>query len=641
MNYPLLSKIKSPKDLDNLHLEELQSLAQEIRSRILQVLSVNGGHLSSNLGIVELTIALHKVFNAPVDKFIFDTSHQTYTHKLLTGRNNQFDSLRKFKGISGFSYPNESIYDHFFCGHAGATFSTALGLAKARDLSGESFHVLPIMGDGSLTCGLTLEALNNIPQDLKNFIFVLNDNNMAISKNAGHMKNILSRLVNNPTSNKIYQEIQEKISKIPNIGNFLAIQGQRIKESIKNLVSPASFFEQFGLAYVGPIDGHDIKKLIETFSALKKLPKPVVVHVLTVKGKGMLAAKENPTCYHGVKPFNLESGKFLETKKKPTFPQIFGKHILEMARKDPSIVTVSPAMLSGSCLTNFKEVFPQRCIDVGIAEGHCVTFAGGLAYLKKNKVVACIYSTFLQRALDNVFHDVCIQGLPVVFAIDRAGLSGPDGITHHGIYDIGFLSAMPNMVICQPRHGDLLKKLLSSSFSYHRPVAIRYPNLSTDETVTNDESSSPPATENQPLGQGEILKKGKDILLISLGHHYKTALNVASILEKAEIYPTVVDPIFLKPLDSELFIELFSSHKYIVTIEEHSITCGLGSIINSFAVKHSFNDNRFLNFGICDTFVQHGHNEELLKELGLDAENIAKNIITRFELIKPKHEITI
>lgn len=622
MNYPLLDKIKNPSDLQQLTLSDLINLSNEVRARIIEVLSVNGGHLSSNLGIVELTVALHKVFSSPYDKFIFDTSHQTYTHKLLTNRHKDFHTLRQIRGISGFSHPKESKHDQFFSGHAGAAFSQALGVAKCRDLDNEAYHVLPVIGDGSLTCGLTLEAFNNIPKNLSRFIVILNDNKMAISTSVGNIKSILSRLINSPTSNKIYTEIQDKLSKIPALGNSLANQGQKVKESIKNLFSPASFFEQFGLSYVGPLDGHDIKKLIDVLTALKDVEHPVIVHVLTTKGKGLLAAKENPTSYHGVKPFNAENGQFLVTNKNPTFPEIFGRHILKMAEKDPKITVLSPAMLAGSHLEAFKEKFPSRCFDSGIAEGHCVTFAGGLSFSKKNKIVVCIYSTFLQRAFDNIFHDVCLQNFPVVFAIDRAGISGPDGASHHGIYDIGFLNSLPNMVIAQSRNGQVLKELLESAFSYKRPIAIRYPNLSTEDLEP---------LRVRKLGEGEILLKGKDLLIIALGHHYKTAFEVRSILEKKNISPTIVDPIFLKPLDSDLFFDLLSTHSHVVTIEEHSVASGLGAIFNSFVVKHGFT-NKVLNFGIGDNFVEHGKNQDLLKDLGLDANNIASQILMHFEL---------
>ncbi len=487
-------------------VEELEAKAEEIRQTIIDVVSVNGGHLASNLGVVELTLALHTLFDSPVDKFLFDVSHQTYPHKLLTERKERFSSLRKYKGICGFSHPKESPHDHFFAGHAGTALSLALGLAKARDLAKQSHHIISVIGDASLTCGLTLEALNNIPKDLQNFLVILNDNNMSISKNVGAITNILSRFLSNPTSNKIFHEIEQLLAKIPNVGATLAKQGQKCTESLKNLVSTAPFFEQFGLSYVGPIDGHDIGKLLDVLQALKHQPKPTLLHVLTTKGKGMETAINNPTSYHGCKPFDKMTGLFHAGNSNPTFPQIFGKHLLKMAEKDPTLVTISPAMTAGSCLDDLFDKFPNRCIDVGIAEGHAVTYAGAVASKKDLKVVCSIYATFLQRALDNVFHDVCLQESPVVFAIDRGGISGPDGSTHHGIYDIGFLQTMPNMVICQPRNGHVLKELLESSFSWKRPTAIRYPNM-----VTN-ENEAP--LKKREIGTAEILCEGKDILIL-------------------------------------------------------------------------------------------------------------------------------
>jgi len=380
----LLEKLKNPKDIKNLSFEELDLLSEEIRKRIIEVLSINGGHLASNLGIVELSIALHKVFDSPYDKFIFDVSHQSYTHKLLTGRNKSFDSLRQFRGLSGFSNPKESIHDHFYLGHAGTALSLALGMCKNRDFLNNDDHVIPIIGDASLTCGLTLEALNNIDKDLKKFIVILNDNEMAISENVGNIKNILSRLLSNPVSNKLYSEIQTFLSKIPSFGKLLAKQGQKVTESVKNLVSPAPFFEQLNLSYIGPIDGHNIKKLTDTFEAIKNNPRPVIVHVMTTKGKGMKKARLNPVSYHGVKPFNPLTGNFI-AKAKLSFPKVFGAHILEMAKEDPNIIVVNPAMIKGSGLTEFKQTFPTRCIDVGIAEGHALTYAGGIDSKQKLK----------------------------------------------------------------------------------------------------------------------------------------------------------------------------------------------------------------------------------------------------------------
>ena len=624
MTPSLLSTIESPQDIKCRSIQELNTLAKEIRTTIIDTLAINGGHLASNLGIVELTLALHRVFSSPVDKFLFDVSHQSYTHKLITGRKESFSKIRQFKGLAGFTNPNESPHDHFHAGHAGTTLSLALGLAKNRDLSLRDEHILPIMGDGSLTCGLTLEALNNIPKGLRRFLVILNDNKMSISNNVGAISNILSRFVNHPRSNKLYSECEALLSKVPGFGETLAKQGHKLKESLKNLVSTAPFFEQFGLSYVGPIDGHDIKKLIDVFEALKKTDHPVLVHVLTQKGKGMETATQNPTSYHGVKPFDKVTGKFLaSTAKGPTFPKVFGKHILHMAENDPSLVTITPAMASGSCLEPFMKAFPDRCLDVGIAEGHAVTFSGGIAYGKKMKVVISIYSTFLQRAFDNLFHDVCLQEAPVVFAIDRAGLSGPDGSTHHGIYDISFLNAMPNQVICQPRDGHVLKELLESAFHWNRPTAIRYPNLTTIEREA--------PIEKRELGTGEILKEGKEIALIALGHMHETAFEVAEFLEHHHIKATVVDPVFIKPLDLDLFLRILSTHKYVVTIEEHALSGGFGMIFNSFAVRNQFTDAHILNFGIPDTFVAQGSRGELLAEMGLDSKSITKQILEQCE----------
>lgn len=620
-----LTDIQSPLDLKELSLEELVELAAEIRQKIIDTLAITGGHLASNLGIVELTIALHKVFDSPVDKFIFDVSHQTYPHKLLTGRQNKFEKIRQFKGLCGFSHPKESFHDHFFAGHAGTALSLALGTAKNRDLSSRDEYILPILGDASLTCGLTLEALNNIPKELKKFIVILNDNNMSISKNVGAITNILSRFLNNPTSNKIYNEIENLLGKIPNLGGFLAKQGHKVTESVKNLVSTAPFFEQFGLSYVGPIDGHDLEQLIDVLEALKESPKPVLLHVLTVKGRGMETAINDPTCYHGAKPFDKVTGKFHATPNaKPTFPQVFGRHILQMAEKDSSIVAITPAMPAGSCLEAFMDKYPDRCLDVGIAEGHSITFGGGIAYGKNLKVVCSIYATFLQRALDNLFHDVCLQELPVVFAIDRAGISGPDGSTHHGIYDIGFLNAMPNMVICQPRNGHILKELMENAFTWNRPVAIRYPNMATEDLCI--------PLQKREMGTAEVLREGKQVAIIALGHMCQTALEVGNLLERYGIQATIIDPVFLKPLDADLLCKVFSSHTQVITIEEHAMSVGLASIINTFIVRNGFTHLSVANFGIPDLFLEQGSHKELIKEIGLTPEAITTRVVDIFNL---------
>lgn len=616
-----LESIQSPADLKKLSIEELSSLSSEIRQRLVDVLSTTGGHLSSNLGTVELTIALHYLFDSPSDKFIFDVSHQAYPHKLLTGRNENFETLRQHKGVCGFTHPGESEHDHFFAGHAGTALSLALGCAKSRDLLGRDEHVIPIIGDAALTCGLTLEALNNIPRDLKKMIVILNDNAMSISKNVGNITNILSRFINHPTSNKIYQEISSFMSKVPGYGDFLQKSGHKIKESVKNLVSTAPFFEQYGLTYVGPIDGHNIEALIETLEQVKNEPRPILLHVLTTKGQGMETAIQNPTSYHGVKPFDKVTGKFHPTSKAPTYPKIFGKHLLEMSDRDPNLVCITPAMPAGSCLQPFMDKHPTRCLDVGIAEGHSVTFAGGIGKDPNLKVVAVIYATFMQRAFDNLFQDVCLQGIPVVFALDRGGLAGPDGSTHNGVYDIGFLNAMPNMVIAQPRNGQLLKELMESAFDWKRPTAIRYPNMSTQE------DDKP--LRKRALGKGEILNDGEEVCILALGHMCETAMEVN---EKLGGHCTVIDPVFVKPLDADLLLDVFSSHKHVITIEEHSVQVGLGSIINHFILSNSLNHLSVMNFGIPETFVEHGSRQKLLEELKLTPEAICTQILQQVNL---------
>lgn len=588
----ILTNLTSPSDLKSLSIEELKILASEIRKLIIEVMSQNGGHLASNLGSVELTLALHYVFNSPVDKLIFDTSHQIYAHKIITGRKDLFPTIRKFNGLSGFASPTESIHDHFYAGHAGTGLSLALGVAKSRDLQKKEDYVIPILSDAPLACGLTLEALNHIPKDLKNFILVLNDNAMAISHGVGTIHNHI-------------------------LGKFTS--PNRPKKETE------TFFEQFQLEYLGPVDGHNLEDLILILQKAKEKNRPVIVHALTIKGYGMPKAYEDPIAYHGVKPFDPESGKFHPSPSpKETFPKIFGKQILKMADNDSSLIAITPAMPGGSCLDTFMEKYPDRCIDVGIAEGHAVTFAGGLAYGGVQKVICSVYATFFQRALDNLFQDVALQNLPVVFALDRAGLSPSDGTTHHGIFDISFLAAMPNMVISQPRDGDVLKDLLESAFHWNKTACIRYPNMTTEETGRE--------IIERPLGKGEILVKGKDLVIIGLGHMCKCAYAVRNILLENNIDATIVDPIFVKPLDTNLLFQLMLDHHYFVTIEEHSVMAGLGMCINSFVAQSGFSEIQVQNFGLPDQFIEHGSYESLMQEAGLTPEKIAKAILERFSL---------
>ncbi|MEM8727577.1 MAG: 1-deoxy-D-xylulose-5-phosphate synthase [Chlamydiota bacterium] len=626
----VLDTLTHPRELKKLSPEALKVLAREIRIRIIDVLSEIGGHLSSNLGIVELTVALHYTFNSPRDKFIFDVGHQSYVHKLLTGRNRRFPTLRQTDGLSGFAYPPESPHDHFYTGHAGNALSLALGVAKNRDLRGGDDLVIPILGDAALTCGLTLEAMNNIPEKTKKFLVILNDNAMSISKNVGAITNILSRFFNSPTANNIYQELTAIVAKIPGYGVSLAKQGNKMKESMKNLISTAPFFEQFGLSYVGPVDGHDMKKLIDTFEALKEIQHPTLVHVLTVKGQGMKNAINNPTPYHGAKPFDRLTGEFYPSKSTTTsFPKVFGTHILKMAEQDPDIVAITPAMPVGSHLNTFMKRLPHRCIDVGIAEGHSLTYAGGISHGGKLKVVACVYSSFLQRGFDNIHHDICIQNSPVVIAVDRAGLATGDGVTAHGIYDIAYLNALPGLIIAQPRNGRLLKELMESAFDWQKPTAIRYPNLSTEE------SEGP--LQKRDLGRGEVLVEGKEVVILSLGHMDRIALKAQRLLREEGVQATVIDPIFLKPLDKELLRRYFKQGQLVITIEEHVLSGGLGSIVNSFILQENLTHLHVKNLGLPDTLIEHGSHQDLLRKYALTPEKIVEEV---FGKIKAPHPLS-
>lgn len=606
--------MSSTRQLKEIKIDQIPAVCTSLRKRIIEVMAKKGGHLSSNLGVVELTVALHRVFDSPSDKILFDTSHQVYSHKLLTGRDDQFDQIRQYKGLCGFSNPEESEHDHFFAGHAGTALSLALGLAKNRDLAGRDEFVLPVIGDAALTCGLTLEALNNIPPDLKNFVILLNDNAMAISQNVGAITDVLGRLMNNPTRSGDWETLSSAVLSKFRRGRSVCVEG-------KSLVSPAAFFAQFGLSYYGPFDGHDVKKLVLLLEKVKSGDLgPIVLHLLTNKGQGMSMATEDPTGYHGPKGFDPATGKLKKVDPSvTTFPKIFGRHIHKMAKNDPSLVVVTPAMSAGSCLDPMREEFPERCQDVGIAEGHAVTYCGGLAYGGKMKVVCSIYATFLQRAFDNLFHDVCLQQAPVVFAIDRGGIAGGDGHTHNGIYDISFLQAMPNMVVCQPRNGQLLAELVESAFEWKRPTAIRYPNLPTDGPSGS--------LQGRPLGRGEILRRGSDLLIIALGHKCQTALEVAERLDA-----TVVDPIFVKPLDTDLLERLMLGHKMVVTIEEHCLEGGLGSAVNHFILSQGYDQTQVLNIGIPPQFVAQGSHGELTAELGLDTLSITDQITQHFSL---------
>ncbi|QVE48856.1 1-deoxy-D-xylulose-5-phosphate synthase [Chlamydia crocodili] len=625
-NFSILSQISSPTDLKKLSFAELSLLAEQMRHKIISVLTKTGGHLASNLGIIELTIALHYVFSSPEDKFIFDVGHQAYPHKLLTGRNTtEFNRIRHDHGLSGFTSPFESVHDLFFSGHAGNALSLALGMAKATENS--RTHILPILGDAAFSCGLTLEALNNIHPDLSKFIVILNDNNMSISQNVGVMSKSLSRWIHHPKFSLLSRKLEKWLIKIPRYGNSIARRSHKVSTCLKSFFCPIPIFEQFNLAYMGPVDGHNIKKLISLFQTVRDLPFPILIHVCTKKGKGLEIAQENPSKYHGVKAnFNATAEDKLLPTVKPqlTYPDIFGKTLCSLGESSPNLHVITPAMSLGSRLETFKEKFPERFVDVGIAEGHAVTFSAGIA--KANTPVICsIYSTFLHRAMDNVFHDVCLQNLPVIFAIDRAGLAYGDGCSHHGIYDLSFLRAMPNMIICQPRSAIVFQQLLQSSLQWTRPSAIRYPNIAAlqgDPIATDVDMYRDP-------GLGEILSQGEDVLIVGLGHMCSAALSIKLQLLAHGISATVVDPIFIKPFDNNLFSILLMHHSKVIIIEEHSIRGGLASEFNDFLATYSFKVD-ILHFGIPDAIFSHGDKDNLLKRVGLDTDSMVKRILTHF-----------
>lgn len=619
-----LSQISGPQDLKQLDLDDLPILAQEIRNRIIEVMSVNGGHLASNLGVVELTLALHTVFSSPIDRFIFDVSHQCYPHKLLTGRQHEgFSRIRKNKGLSGFCHPEESPHDLFFAGHAATALSLALGIAKTRDLNQENYHVLPIIGDATLTCGLALEALNNIDRNLKQMIVILNDNEMSISKNVGSITGILSRLINNPTTSKWAFELEKMIAKIPKCGHSLAQQGHKISHSVKNLVSPAPFFEQYGLAYIGPTDGHDLKKLIALFHAVKNLKMPVILHIVTKKGYGLEKAEADPITFHGVKPFNPQTCEFYPAiTPAPTFPKIFGKWLKSKGEKDKKLIVITPATAVGSQLEPFMEAFPDRSFDVGIAESHAAVFAGGLAKGADLNIVLSIYSTFLQRALDHLYHDIVLQKSSLLLAIDRAGLAPQDGATHHGIFDISFLRTLPEIVIAQPRDGNVFVELLEEAFSYKKPIALRYPNQTTIFSDTQ-------VRKKRALGKGEVLAEGKELLIIALGTLCSLALELRENLKKEGIVATVMDPIFVVPIDTELLSELLFTHNKILTLEEHSLHGGLGDEINHYLLNHGYNVE-VNNVGVPRKILHHDSHENLLDQCGLSIEKLSLQVLHHF-----------
>ena len=616
----ILETINSPADVKALSLEQLKQLAEEIRQLLISVISKTGGHLAPNLGVVELTLALHRVFTTPKDKIVFDVGHQSYIHKIITGRREQFSTLRQYGGLSGFPKRSESEHDAFGTGHSSTSISAALGMAVARDLQGEDYNVIAVIGDGSMTGGMAFEALNNAGTLHKKMIVVLNDNEMSISKNVGAMSEYLYQLRTGETYNKIKHDIEGWLKNME-FGTDVLKAIRRLKGSVKYLMVPTSIFEELGFTYLGPIDGHDLQGLTEVLQAAKKIDGPVLVHVLTKKGKGYKPAEESPNKFHGTGPFDIATGKKIANPNAPiTYTEVFGRTLTELANTDKDIIGITAAMPDGTGMSTFAKAHPERCFDVGIAEQHAVTSAAGAAAVGL-KPVAAIYSTFLQRAYDSVLHDICMQKLHVTLCLDRAGLVGDDGYTHHGVFDYAYLRSMPEMTIMAPKDENELRHMLKTAVDFDGPVSVRYPRGSgVGVSITEPMHSL-------PIGKAEVLREGKDVCLWAIGSMVQSALQAADKLAEQGISAGVVNMRFAKPLDEELLLEHATQYGKIVTLEEGVLQGGVGSaVLETLNAAKMLQKCQVLTLGIPDEFVLHGDKKLLFKDLGLDVETIADKI---------------
>ncbi|MDP8219432.1 MAG: 1-deoxy-D-xylulose-5-phosphate synthase [Candidatus Theseobacter exili] len=612
-----LKSIMSPDDLKKIPEEELSVLAEEIRNEILRVVSVRGGHLSSSLGAVEIAIAFHYVFNSPKDHIIWDVGHQIYAHKLLTGRYKHFDTLRQFGGMAGFSKPEESEHDPFITGHSSTSISLVLGLAVARDQTGGDEKVVSVIGDGAFTAGIAFEALNHAGALGKDMLVILNANEMSISKNVGALSAYFNRIITGHFYNRIKSELEGIVEKVPGIGHRVVETAHKLEESLKGLLVPGLLFEEMGFRYFGPINGHDLPVLIRTLKNLKDIRGPKLLHVMTKKGKGYSYSEEKPDYFHSAPPFDIVSGQSSVSGKGKSYSNVFGDALVEIASKDEKIVAVTAAMTHGTGLTKFAETFPDRFFDVGIAEQHAVAFAAALARQGLKPVVA-IYSTFMQRAFDQIMHDVCLTGLPVVFAIDRAGLVGEDGPTHHGVFDVSFLRSLPGLVIAQPRNQKQLRDMLFMALKSKGPVAIRFPRK-------NEVAEEFDGFDVIEAGTWEILNRGQDGWIIATGSQIDNANEVIDILNKTNIDFGLVDARFVKPIDNGFIMQAASEGKPIVVLEEAPVQGGLGECVSE-QIMHSPFQIKALCLGLPDCFVPHGKREKLLEFCELSPEIVAKRI---------------
>ena len=614
-----IDDIRSPADLRKLDTAILPKVAGEIRKEIVDTVSKTGGHLASSLGAVDLTIAVHYAFNTPVDKILWDVGHQSYAHKILTGRLGKFSTLRQLDGLSGFPNIHESPeFDIVTCGHSSTAISTALGLAIARDLKQESHKVIAVVGDAALAGGMSFEALNHAGHAQKDMIVILNDNELSISRSVGALSRYLNRILINPAYNKIRLDVEKVLKRIPRFGFRAYRAARKLEEGLKNLLIPGMLFEELGFRYFGPIDGHDIEQLIKTFKNLKDLHEPILLHLVTKKGKGYRPAEAEPGEFHGTGPFAVESGVKIRGDKETTFTEAFGKKMVALAEKNANIVAVTAAMLDGTGLNEFAGLFPNRFFDVGIAEEHAITFGAGLARGGFKPFIA-LYSTFLQRGYDQVIHDICLQDLPVVLCVDRAGLVGEDGATHHGVFDIAYLRNLPNMTVMAPRDVDELARMLEYAFTLNSPSAIRYPR--------GGSGLIPSKAPVIKTGVSETLKRGSGLNIIAIGSMVETALKTAELLEKRGVSAGVIDARFVCPLDSKMIEELCRSGEPIVTIEEGVLSGGFGSAVLECIEKSAFPRVRVKRIGLPETFIEHGRRSELFLKYDLTPEAICDVII--------------
>ncbi|AYB38825.1 1-deoxy-D-xylulose-5-phosphate synthase [Brevibacillus laterosporus] len=616
----LLENMKSPDDLKHLTISQLQQLSEEIRRFLIENLSQTGGHLAPNLGVVELTIALHYFFNSPKDKILWDVGHQAYVHKILTGRKDDFPTLRQYKGLCGFPKMSESAHDVWETGHSSTSLSGAMGMASARDLKKENFHVIGVIGDGALTGGMAFEALNHIGHEKKNVIVVLNDNEMSIAPNVGAMHNYLGKLRTDHIYNRAKDEVESLLKAIPAVGGKLAQLAEKVKDSMKYMLVSGILFEELGFTYIGPIDGHNLELVIDSLRTAANTRGPVLLHVITKKGKGYLPAEQNAMKWHGTDTYKIESGEMIKAvATAPAYKSVFADTLIKLTQQDDRIVAITPAMPDGSGLLKYASVYPERMFDVGIAEQHACTFAAGLA-TQGMKPFLAIYSTFLQRAYDQLIHDVARMKLPVVFAVDRAGLVGADGETHQGVYDIAFMRAIPNMVIMAPKDENEMQHMMKTAADYNGPSSFRYPRGNGLGVKMDEELKA------LPIGQMEVVKEGKGVAVLSFGHIYDVAEKAINLLQMDGIMPMFVNARFCKPLDEELLLRLAKENMDIVTVEEGCVQGGFGSAVMEFYAEQGYHNIVVEPMGVPDYFVEHGSVKEQRQEISLTAEAIATRV---------------